>query len=330
MQQVLKQTTALLLAILLGGCASADSKPDWLNGESERYPHNEYLIGSGSGDDAAIAKDRARAEIAKVFEVTVRARSSSKERVRFNSADNSETIEADLSQSLSSESNRIISGIEIADLWYDDDLNIHHALAILKRSKARRSLRQQIQSLDEATERYLGAADNESEALVGIALAANAIELQKQRADLQKSLRVVSISGRGEEPRWTVAGLEAGNRERLHKIRVAIEADAALTPLMSEAISAVGLVGTQASEADYLFKGNMQSTDLGKRDGWFWFRGNISVELTGNNGHSYFKKSWPLKASSSVSREAAQAKLRQQAGDKLKAQLYPALTGLAD
>lgn len=71
----------LLLSIIavISACASTgktpSDQPDWIDGDSKHYPKQLYLTGQGMADSLDNAKDRARADLAKQFEVAVHARS---------------------------------------------------------------------------------------------------------------------------------------------------------------------------------------------------------------------------------------------------------------
>ena len=54
-----------------GGCATRSTMPDWINGASHKYPSEQYLIGRGQAATEEEARDRARADLAKIFEVSV-------------------------------------------------------------------------------------------------------------------------------------------------------------------------------------------------------------------------------------------------------------------
>ncbi|MHB8763015.1 MAG: hypothetical protein ACYDA8_01525, partial [Deferrisomatales bacterium] len=62
---------ALLLALAALGCAGAPAQPDWVAGTPQQYPAARYLLGRGQGDTPALARDRARADLAKNFRVSV-------------------------------------------------------------------------------------------------------------------------------------------------------------------------------------------------------------------------------------------------------------------
>ena len=62
------------VVLLSGGCATApvqQPKPDWVDGDSAGYQSTQYLLGRGMATTQEEAKDRARADLAKVFQVNV-------------------------------------------------------------------------------------------------------------------------------------------------------------------------------------------------------------------------------------------------------------------
>ena len=60
----------IVLLLLLAGCASG--RPDWTeSGKSNEYPASRYLTGIGTAADLGTAKDRARANLAKIFSVKI-------------------------------------------------------------------------------------------------------------------------------------------------------------------------------------------------------------------------------------------------------------------
>jgi len=69
-------------ALIFSGCASLGdndqegARPDWIDGSSSHYPRMKYIIGRGQAEELAVAQDRARANIAKTFQVNVHERST--------------------------------------------------------------------------------------------------------------------------------------------------------------------------------------------------------------------------------------------------------------
>lgn len=60
--------TVLISGLILGGCSSTSkTSPDWINAKSKDYPSSRYLIGRGEANRQPRARDRARADLAKIF-----------------------------------------------------------------------------------------------------------------------------------------------------------------------------------------------------------------------------------------------------------------------
>ena len=70
-EDAMKRAMRLAWIGLLFLAACAPPLPDWAGGVSEDYPAELYLLGVGAGPDRTMAEDRARAAIAKVFEVRI-------------------------------------------------------------------------------------------------------------------------------------------------------------------------------------------------------------------------------------------------------------------
>lgn len=62
-----KLVIILIAVSALAGCAGKPNKPDWMVGDTLRYQEAEFLIGHGDGVTSEEAKDRARADLAKIF-----------------------------------------------------------------------------------------------------------------------------------------------------------------------------------------------------------------------------------------------------------------------
>ncbi|MCG8434382.1 MAG: LPP20 family lipoprotein, partial [Gammaproteobacteria bacterium] len=71
----LRMLLSILLAVLLLSACAAPAKksrkPGWVDGVSEAYPADVYLLGRGQAASRDDAQDRSRTDLAKIFEVTV-------------------------------------------------------------------------------------------------------------------------------------------------------------------------------------------------------------------------------------------------------------------
>ena len=70
---VMRVGGGIMLACVALACA-VGARPDWLDGRHPEYPRERYLVGVGDAEALDGARDRARAEIARVFEVRRRPR----------------------------------------------------------------------------------------------------------------------------------------------------------------------------------------------------------------------------------------------------------------
>ena len=61
----------LLMSLFTAWSSSGSKRPDWINAGSNKYPANAYLLGRGQSDNRALAQDRARADLSKIFQLRV-------------------------------------------------------------------------------------------------------------------------------------------------------------------------------------------------------------------------------------------------------------------
>lgn len=324
---------AFLGAILLAtGCAAIrdDVPPDWVSGKSARYPDAKYLIGRGQAPDPEGARNRARADLAQIFETSVKVETS--DVTRFSSSGgraNKPQLEADVSRRIVTRTEQIIQGIQIAEVWQDPQTRMHHALAILPRQQAAAALRQDIERLDGATRSYVGQARESTDLLQKVAAASRALETQAARDASQKALRVIDTTGRGVEPEFNSGELAADLDSLLRRIRVRPQADRGLEPMLSGALSAAGFMPDSASDAPYVLTGSLQLDDLGLIDRWYWVRGILEIRLAeGASGKIRGTKRWEVNGSG---REKASAQRRalDQADELLRQELRSTILGFA-
>ena len=66
----------LICMLLMGACAKAPVVPDWIAGNPVEYSSNRYLLGRGQASSVGLARDRARADLAKTFAVQIHEKST--------------------------------------------------------------------------------------------------------------------------------------------------------------------------------------------------------------------------------------------------------------
>lgn len=334
---MIRLVPALLVVFALAGCAGgAGTKPDWVNATGDTYKSSYYLVGRGQAATEEDAQNRARAEIAKIFEVHIDVASEDAQSFKSVSAggQSASSNEASVTRTISARSSQAVRGIQIAEVWQDPRTKTHYALAVLPRTAAAHGLREEIARLDEATRRYLALARSETDVLRKIGAAHRALAAQGERAGYQKSLQVVELSGRGSDAEWSVSALRADLDALLKRVHiapvVAADAPSELASALAGGLAAAGFDAAPGAQAPYQMEAVLQLDDLGARDGWHWQRGVLEVRLSDRaGGRVYGSKRWEIKAAGADATRA-----RQRAFDQidtiLKNELRATVIGFAD
>jgi len=319
----------LTLVSLLAACATKPETPDWVNGTSSKFPTNEYLTGRGQADSAEQARDRARADLAKIFQVKVEATSEDVQTYKGGTGQAGE-YQTETKRAVSASTDQIVRGIDIGDQWQDPQTKTYHALATLSRLSAGNALRQQINDLDAATGRYVEQARNAPDLMGQIQAASQALDTQLERTELQRSLRIVDITGRGLEPEYKVSQLQADLTGLLKRVRIKTVADndspKGFSQVVQGAAAAAGF-NVASGNPEYVLEGRLSLNDLGKIDGVYWQRGTLEVTLkdvVSNNVRG--TQRWTVKASAR-DRASAVDRAVDESNKILRADLRPTVLG---
>ncbi len=329
---------AVFAAVILlsGGCATApvqQPKPGWVDGDSAGYQSTQYLVGRGMAATQEEAKDRARADLAKIFQVNVAVDSEDTQSFKADSTGTGPgQYQGSVSRRITTSTDQLVRGIQIVELWHDLATQNVHALAILSRLQAASGLRQQIDELDDATGIYVGQSRNHTDLFLKIAAASRAGDAQQERQDLQKSLQVLDPSGIGSEPEWDSTKLKTDLDELLKRVRLAAQVPAdsprGLAEIVDGALAKAGFMMATGQKPDFILQARMDLTDLGLQDGWYWQRGNLEVTLTeAGNGRVRGTKRWPIK-SSAQDRKSSIERALGQADTVLKQELRSAIIAM--
>jgi len=337
--------SALLAAVAVlvaAGCGSmgggSKAKPDWVDGPATHYPAGDFLLGRGSAESVDLAQERARADLAKIFEVTVQAESSDLQRSKREG--DQIIYDASSEQRVVTRTEKVISGIRIAELWNAPAVETggagrQHALAVLSRQQAGNALRQEIITRDEAIGREVTRARSAEDALSRAGYASRALALARERAGFEQSLRVVDLGGRGVETQFSVARLQTDLAEQLKRVGLTPTLTAsgpfdetALLPLLKGAITESGFVAGEGNGVTVYSVRVTARMDDQFTQGWHWVRGNLELVLTDASGRVRGSKAWPLKASAQE-QKAARARMLLEIEKLLKQELRPAVLGFA-
>jgi hypothetical protein len=329
-------TPLLFITVLISACAShpVTDRPDWIDVGSKRYPAELYLSGQGSADTLDDAKDRARADLAKQFEVAIdeHGRQEQQYRKKQKGEESRESLQQSVSRQLITRTTRTVQGIEIADNWQDEATHKYYTLAVLSKQKARQQFTQQIDGLDQQTLQRLKQAEDEKDALRKTALIQQAIDIQQQRTAVQSALQVVDASGRGIPAKYSLGELLRTRDTLIGRIALAPATEGImaqrLQPLLSGNTATAGFKVAEAGQSDYDLVAEAKLEPPLKEKGWIWLRGTLQLTLRDSSGNEIGVKRWPLKAAS-ITQEQTEQRLLDDVDSILKNELRGAVLGFA-
>ncbi len=321
--------------LLVGGCATKPTQPDWIAGDGAKHKSSQYLIGRGQASTMEEAKDRARADLAKIFQVAVAVDSEDVQRFKSDAsvAGGAGQYAGESSRRITTRTEQIIRGIQIAEIWQDPLSKNQHVLAVLPRLQAAAALRQEINQLDDATQGSVDQSKKNSDLFIKIAAASKAVESQLERDGLQKSLQVVDITGRGVESKYSSGRLKTDMDDLLKRVRVAPQVLEGSTPGLDEvvagALSQAGFMIDTGEKPDFMLKASLKLTDLGLKEGWYWQRGNLEISVSeAATGRVRGTQRWPIK-SSAADKNTAIRRALDEADAILKKELGATIIGMA-
>ncbi|QUM75098.1 hypothetical protein HWV00_01935 [Moritella sp. 24] len=315
-------------AILLSACSSTPERPNWLDGADVNYPANVYLTASGQAQTASVADNRALANLAKIFEVSIADESIdfSEASISQSNASGSTIRQVDNKQTLSrfvnTQAQQVLQGVSIAERWQDPVTGQQSSLAVMKRAPAAALFMQSIRAADDQTSAAVKYAEQQApNPLIALSSLESARQRQITRLNDNNNLRVVT--GNDINVEYSVETLT-----QMIKIRLAA---LSFTTSATDEQALLSLQGA-ASEVGVQLKDNSQyklvlTLDKGaveQRQAWYWLRGNIVLHvMDGNNSIS--NKRWPFKISAQ-SEQLLEQRLAAKLTMKLPAYVYQILT----
>jgi hypothetical protein len=317
------------LLLLLVACASSGSKqPDWINGTSSQYPEQTYLIGRGQSENRGIAQDRARADLAKIFEVRINEQST--DTVTYQGTTDTEgaqnnQLSSAASREVRTHTKQIIQGIRIAELWQDPESGQYHALAVLNRNQAANDLRQAILQQDRATEREIALAKQQGDLFNQIGHASRALDLQQSRYSEQRMLKIIDPTGIGVPPVYNLAVLQTDRDSLLQRVSIHAQVKnnsiTGLDGIVEGAIANAGFTSTPLKQANYLLDTDLQVHSFRDDKGWYWYRGSLQIDLrAASSGKSIGNHRWDIKVSA-VNSDTALQRVRDAVNNTLNREL---------
>lgn len=270
--------------LLLCSCVGASS-PAWISGQTASYPGQAYLTGVGSGRDRALAEDRARSEIAKVFQVDVRSREAIEEShwlVRGREGESSDYRQS-ASSDLTASSGRILQGVKIAEVWQHPDSKEFFALAILERMPVAASLRAALADLDSRISAQVRLAEGQDAGLRQLSHYLHAYRLLRERLPLAGDLGVVAPDGRVPPPPLSLGEVTARVDAIAAGIHVGVKLEGDREGIVAgglmSALAATGMKFDPATVVDLRIVGEIRSEESPTGGAVIWSLATARVDL---------------------------------------------------
>jgi hypothetical protein len=328
----------LLLTLLVTACMqstavmSTDDVPEWVQNEPEIYPNFKYLSATGSASEAEQAKARALSNLAKIFEVQIREVSTTQSDVQSSKKEGIETVQQNnrIASTVNLKTDKMIQGARIAEQWQNSADLTYHALAVLDRAQAGNNIREEINRLDEGTQFVLNQQENRNDVLLKISDLHKANELQQDRYNLQKALKIIDIKGNGAPALWNQAELNERLQQALRSlpIQIVVKVDdvGGLDGILQGAAAKAGF---NVNTSGYQLAASLEAHEPIKNNDWYWLRATLNLELIALDGVTVIgHESWPLKVSAGNPSQL-QSRMRIEVDKKLKQELLSSVLGFA-
>ncbi|MBD3609540.1 MAG: LPP20 family lipoprotein [Gammaproteobacteria bacterium] len=322
----------LLIVALVSGCGGTNTRqgPDWLDGSSKKYSSRLYIIGTAQAYNLEGARDRARAEVAKVFEVAIE--EQSRDNLTFISDASGEKLTQRIARDTSARTQKVLHGVEIVDTWHDKKQGQFYAMAVLHRGRTTNALRQQLEQLDQSTRVHINSARTVNDKLAKLSHAQAAFTLQMQRAGIQRSLQVVDSSGRGVKPRWNLAQLSTDFRQQMEQVKLQVNVADQPAGFKQRVDGVLGKSGFQVKpgqRADFILSARLELGKVSRREGWYWINGRMEILLTTPQGQVRGSQRWPIQVSA-TEKATASRRAMDKAVNVLQNELRNTLLGFAE
>lgn len=287
-------------AILLSACSSTPEAPAWLDGADVNYPTNVYLTASGQAQSSSVADNRALANLAKIFEVSIADASIdfSEASISQSNASGSTVRQVENKQTLSrfvnTQAQQVLQGTSIVERWQDPVTGQQSSLAVMKKAPAAALFMQSIRAADEQTNAAVKYAEQQApNPLIALSALESARERQITRLNDNNNLRVVT--GNDVNVLYSVETLTQMIKTRLAALAFATSAtdEQALLSLQSGAAE----VGVQLQDdSQYQLVLTLNKGAVEQRQAWYWLQGNVVLNVM-DGDKSIANKRWPFKIS---------------------------------
>lgn len=326
----MKNALASLTLTLLCAASAAAAKPDWVDGQSAKYPRAMYLVGVGMADDRDAARDRARGEIARIFSSLVSVNTEVAEtETNVNQASN---FSQKVSQTVQTASKKVLEGVEVVEEWQDEKTKVRYALAVLDRDKGEGALVDRINEFDKQAEEWKAAMDKASDKLPKVKAGMKLLAVLKAREELNSELRVLDREGKGLPSKIDAGAAKTAAAKAVADLDVALDisggsADQVETGVVT-GLTKLGFSALPNTTAgDIVISGKVETKpiEVAGKD-WKWARSTLTLNLKdGRSGKVFLKIDSAERGSSGADYNEAARRSLVKLGEKVSPQIHDAV-----
>jgi hypothetical protein len=326
----------IVIAVLamVTGCAGP-RQPDWTLGKSQSYPAESWLVGVGVDRDRGRAEDRARAEIAKIFQVEIRATDKSEESHRLSqvgkltSAEYAQTVSAELT----AKTNKILAGVSIAEVWQNPKTGEWQVLAALDRLRVARGLRSELQGIDDRMTDLVGRAEGRLSPPRRLGVYLQALRLADERRRIAADLRIVEPSGWVVEAPYAAHEIASRADRAAANLRIGLQVSedqpAIVQGALVRALAEVGILQAPAADQNLVLRGAITTDSYHTGGPMLWSMASAQFELLDGEGTVLDSLRSSVREGSQISGRA-EILAREKLGEKLAAQIIERLGYLGE
>lgn len=178
----------MALMLLLSGCY----KKAPVKRHSVEYPSSTYFTARGAGQSEAEARNRAAAEMARIFESRVASDTYSRASSILDAAGN-ETFMRSIESDIQVSSSVKLTGVRVERTWLNDETGEFNSLAVLEKNQARKNWLSEISAIDSRIVGELGLLDSTGSRYVKFVTLKKVLKLWTDREVLVSRVRVLGF-----------------------------------------------------------------------------------------------------------------------------------------
>ncbi len=306
-----KMFVSIVIVGMTMGCMSQGSnlRPDWIEGRSQQYPIEQFLIGRGEADSRDRAEQRAYAAVARIFHANVDAQLEDHEVYSRLSREMSTTTERKITLDHLTHvtTQKVLEDVHILDAWRRRDDGQYFVLAGLDRAKAERMLVGRIAEYDRVIQ------ENVEQGRTGMDVLTRLRGLKRAERNVQRrevantDLQIIRTSGEGVLASYSTVKIQRELQDYVrHHIRIDVrimgDQKAPIQQAVWDGLHQEGFIPLEHSEpeslldpsdsnvsrnsADFLITGKTRLEDLRLFDPLFkYVRWCSDLQVIESSGH---------------------------------------------